>query len=52
MIRGDTKNFNFKVKRNGTYIDGSIYTEVEVQFNQQSNYFSIKKLKSNNMDLN
>lgn len=46
MIRGDTKNFNFKVKRNGVYIDGSIYTEVEVQFNQQSNYFSIKKLKS------
>lgn len=47
MIRGDTKNFNFKVKRGTEYVDGSIYTEVEVQFNKQNNYYAIKKLLSN-----
>lgn len=48
MIRGDTRNFNFKVKKGDEYVDGSIYTEVEVQFNPQGNYFALKKLKTKN----
>lgn len=46
MIRGDTNVFNFKIKQGDDYIDGSIYTEVEVQFNPQANAFAIKKLLS------
>lgn len=47
MIRGDTKYFNFKIKLpTGEYIDGSIYDEVEVQFNQQNTFTSLKYLKS------
>lgn len=47
MIRGDTKDFNFKIKQGETYIDGSIYSEVEVQFNNQHYFQSLKKLKTN-----
>lgn len=46
MIRGDTRYFNFKIKKGEEYIDGSNYTEVEVQFNPQGKLFSLKKLKS------
>lgn len=46
MIRGDTKQLKFKIKKDETYIVGSDYDEVEVQFNQQSFYQSIKKLLS------
>lgn len=47
MIRGDTKNVNFKIKTpSGDYVDGSIYDEIEVQFNTQSLYSSLKYLKS------
>lgn len=48
MIRGDTKHFNFKIKKGDDYVDGSMFTEVEVQFNPQPNYFAIKKLLSKN----
>lgn len=47
MISGDTRNFNFKIKKDGQYIDGSVYTEVEVQFNRQGKHNSIKKTMSN-----
>jgi len=46
MFRGDTKNLTFKIKHNGQYVDGSTYSEVEVQFNQQGKYVNLKKLKS------
>lgn len=46
MIRGDTKDFNFKIKQDGQYIDGSQYDEVEVQFNPEE--IGVKKLKSRN----
>lgn len=50
MIRGDTNNLVFKIKKKGTeeYIDGSIYTEIEVQFNTQNDVYALKKLKSKN----
>lgn len=48
MIRGETKDLQFKIKNGQSYIDGSQYSEVEVQFNPQSIYNSVKKLKSKN----
>lgn len=48
MIRGETKNFSFKIKKDEEYIDGSEYSEVEVQFNPQGFSSSVKKLKSKN----
>lgn len=46
-IRGDTKDIYFKIKKpDGSYIDGSEYSEVEVQINPQSKIASIKKLMS------
>lgn len=48
MHRGDTNIITFKIKSNGVYIDGSAYSEVEVQFNPQSILNSVKKLKSKN----
>ena len=46
MIRGDTKQLKFKIKKGETYIVGSDYDEVEVQFNNQYHVQSVKKLKS------
>lgn len=46
MIRGDTKEFKFKIKSGETYIDGSTYDEVELQFNPQLSVCQLKKLKS------
>lgn len=46
MIRGNTWDLSLKIKEGQTYIDGSQYSEVEVQFNPQSIYSSVKKLKS------
>ena len=48
FVRGDTKDFKtkFQIKGTETFKDLSIYDEIEVQFNQQSFYQSIKKLKS------
>lgn len=48
MIRGDTKDFNFKIKQGDEYIDGSEYSEIELQINPQNTIHSIKKLKSKN----
>ena len=47
MNRGDTKILQFKIKKSdGTYVDGADYDEVEVQFNEQRTYSSLKYLKS------
>lgn len=47
MNTGDTKNLAFKIKKSdGTYVDGSEYDEVEVQFNRQSAINSLRFLKS------
>lgn len=48
MIRGDTVDHIIRVKnkRTGEYIDCSVYSEIEVQYNPQSKYKNIKKLLS------
>lgn len=52
MIRGDTYVYTFKLKKKGVtpteYVDGSIYTEIELQFNYDKTFNSVKKLKSRN----
>lgn len=50
MIRGDATDQVLRIKHKKTkeYIDCSIYSEIEVQYNRQSKYKSIKKLLSKN----